>query len=420
MNNPLEKKIISDLLKTKQNGSLYKRESTTLEFKQDFDWDIRASRVKYIKSIAALSNRSGGYMIFGVSNTPRKILGIKKDFMAIDDAQLSQFINNYLSPSPIFEREEFDIAGRKIGVIYVHPADRKPIVCIKDYNDIMSESLIYYRYNSQSCIIKSGDLIHLLEEAKQKENDKWMKVFTSISQVGVHNAGVFDMKSGKIATQKGNSFVLDEALLNRLKILDKYSQQEDGAEAVKIIGQIDKTGTIINRPFAIHDDDIIKGFLKNEEITFPSEYVEAMCYQSSGFMPIYYYIKKTDDDINEVLKKLRKVKTKSQAKNKLTKRLTDDSKILNQHLTLPIDNTTSVRSKRLKYFNQILNNEDIQFQNIGEVKRFLEAIFHLTKGTFDIPNLKLKLLEVYNSYFDSKLSSFLRKAICYLDIIENN
>lgn len=419
MNNPLDKKIINDLLKTRGDNSLYKRESTTLEFKQEFDWDIRSSRIKYLKSIAAFSNRGGGYLIFGVSDSPRKIVGIEKPFMEVDDSQVSQFINNYLSPSPNFEREEFQIVNKKIGIIYVHPAEKKPIVCIKDYEKILSESSIYYRYNSQSCQIKSGDLIHLLEESKQKENDKWMKLFTKVSTVGVHNAGVFDIKSGKISTQKGNSYILDENLLRRLKVLDKYSLQEDGAEAVKIIGEIDKAGTVINRPFAIHDDDIISSFLNNKDINAPLEYLEAMCYQSSGFMPIYYFIDKSQIEVNEVLKRIKKVKTRSQAKTKLISRLEDDSNILNQCEYLKMDNTTSVRAKRLKYHNQLINSEEIDCQNIGEVKRLLEAICNLKKGTFDFIFIKNILHNMYNNYFNSNLSTFLRKTICYIDLIEN-
>lgn len=419
MQNPLDKNIILQLLKTKGNGRLYKRESTLLEFKSDFDWDIRESRIKYLKSIASFANRAGGYMIFGVSDSPRLISGVTKSFMEIDDYQISQFINLYLSPAPNFEREEYIINGKKIGVLFVHPVDRKPVVCIKSYGSIISDSSIYYRYNSLSCIINSGDLIHLLEQAKQKENDKWMKLFTSVSTVGVHNAGIFDIASGKISTQKGNSYVLDENLLKRLKVLDKYSQQEDGAEAVKIIGEIDKSGTVINRPFAIHDDDIIMGFLSNKEINAPVEYLEAMCYQSSGFMPIYYYISKTDFSADDILKTLKKVKTRSQAKKKLVARLEGDSSILNQKNSMVMENTTSVRTKRLRYHNQLINGEEILYKNVGEVKRLLEAICNLKQGTFDFGYVKNILIDVYNNYFNNHLSSFIRKTVCYLDLLEN-
>ncbi len=420
MTNPLDNKVLKELLKTKPDGRLYKRESTTLEFKSDFNWESRESRAKYIKSITAFSNRAGGHIIFGVSDSPRELVGLDKDFMSIDDAVIGQYLNQYTSPCPTFEREEIEINGLKFGVLYVYPSEIKPIVCAKDYGTILRDSTIYYRYSGQSCIIKSGDLINLINEAKQKETDKWMQLFSKVSTIGVNNTGVFDVKSGVLSTNKGNSFVLDEKLLSRIKILDQYSEQKDGAEAVKIIGEIDKTGTVINRPFAIHDDDIIKGFLNNSEIIAPREHIEAMCYQSSGFMPFYYYLNKANISIQDGLSIIKKSKTRSQAKNILGQRLNDDRKIRNLQDSFDMDNSTSVRIKRLSYFNQIINNEEINYKNPGEVKRLLEAICNLNKDSYDSIELRKKLLDIFNNYYQTNLGTFIRKAICYIDLIENS
>ena len=49
--NPLDIKKIKELLKTKTDGSLYKRESTTLEFKADF------THVKIVKSSFVTVNK---------------------------------------------------------------------------------------------------------------------------------------------------------------------------------------------------------------------------------------------------------------------------------------------------------------------------------------------------------------------------
>jgi hypothetical protein len=417
MKNPLDVKILKDLLKTKLDGSLYKRESTSLEFKADFDWESRLARVKYIKAIAAFANRSGGYLIFGVSDSPRKLEGITKDFMSIDDAVIGQFINQFIAPCPNFEREEFKIGELRFGALYVYPSESKPVICIKDYDKTLHESSIYYRYSGQSCIIKSSDLMQLLNTAKQNETDKWMQFFAKVSSIGVNNAGVFDVSSGKLSTTKGNTFILDENLLKHIKVLDKYSEQENGAEAVKIIGEIDRTGTVINRPFAIHDDDIIKGFLLEKEIFAPNEYIEAMCYQSSGFMPIYYYIKKAGISKGAVSNLINRSKSRSQAKKKLISRLTDDSKIC---LDLPMDNRTAVRSKRQFYYNQIINSDEVKFKTIGEVKRLLEAICNLKKNTYDSESIKKILLDIFNGYYQSDLSTLLRQTICYIDLIENS
>lgn len=419
MSNPLETKKMRELLSVKADGNLLKRESTTLEFKQNFDWDVRASRVKYLKTIASFANKTGGYMVFGVSDSPRKLLGITKPFLQIDDSQISQFINQFLSPSPEFEREECEIEGKKFGFIYVYTAETKPIVCIKDYDTVLRESTIYHRYSGQSCIIKSGDLMQMLDETKQKETDKWMKFFSKVSSIGVDNAGIYDSSSGKISTNKGNSFILDEQLLKRIKILDKYSEREDGAEAVKIIGEIDKTGAVINRPFAIHDEEIIKGFLEGKPILQPREYIEAMCYQSSGNMPIYHFIKSADMTLEDSLKILRKPKTRSQAKKRLIERIQNDEKIEKLSGQFPIDETSAIRIKRGKFHNQLLALEEIETQNVGEAKRLLEAICNLNKGNYDSEFVKSVILKLYVEYYESKISTFLRQVICYIDLIEN-
>ena len=84
-----------------------------------------------------------------------------------------------------------------------------------------------------------------------------------------------------------------------------------------------------------------------------------------------------------------------------------------------MENTTSVRAKRLRYHNQLINEEEIIYKNSGEVKRLLEAICNLQLGTFNFSYVKNVLIDVYNNYFNSDLSSFIRKTVCYLDLLEN-
>ncbi|PNW27300.1 hypothetical protein [Formosa algae] len=75
MINLLDIKIVKEFLKTKSDGSLYKRESASLEFNEDFNWDVRASRIKYLKSIAALSNRQG-CLVLGFTDSYRKLMSL--------------------------------------------------------------------------------------------------------------------------------------------------------------------------------------------------------------------------------------------------------------------------------------------------------------------------------------------------------
>jgi len=52
------------------------RESGWLEFKESFNW---MSKDKYAKSMAAFANHKGGYIIFGVKNQPRELVGLQSN-----------------------------------------------------------------------------------------------------------------------------------------------------------------------------------------------------------------------------------------------------------------------------------------------------------------------------------------------------
>ncbi len=65
------------------------REGTSLEFKESFNWN---SKDKYGKSIAAFANNRGGLLVFGISDRPREILGLKTtNFEELDEAIITQY-----------------------------------------------------------------------------------------------------------------------------------------------------------------------------------------------------------------------------------------------------------------------------------------------------------------------------------------
>lgn len=53
-------------------GRLVSRENSRLEYKETFNW---GSRAKYAKTMAAFANNDGGFIVFGVKNSPMISLG---------------------------------------------------------------------------------------------------------------------------------------------------------------------------------------------------------------------------------------------------------------------------------------------------------------------------------------------------------
>lgn len=416
----LTDEIIKEAIKINRQGRLLKRESYTLEFKQAFDWSNRASRAKYVKSIAAFANNKGGLLVFGISDSPRTILGLESIFIDLDDSELSQFISQYLSPTPYYERREIELNGNRVGALYVYPSLNKPLVCIKDYDNILSEGTIYFRYNSRNSKIKSGDLITLIRKAKEEETTKWMELFAKVSSAGIENVGIFNTTSGEIKTSAGNRFIIDDRLLKNLKLLDKYSIQEEGAEAVRIIGNIDEAGTVINRPFAIHDDDILNAFLNEETVQQPIEFVESICYQSSGIFPSRYFIQLSDLTIAQAIQKIEAVNTNTSSKNKLLKILrNEDDYLQNLKNNCSLETETATGEQRRHFYQQMIDGEELIIENEGQAKRVLEAVLNLEKDNYDGGVVKSALKVIVNRFYKTNhLRTQIRQAITYLDLIE--
>ena len=78
------------------------RESGWLEFKESFNWN---SKDKYAKSMNAFANNKGGYIVFGIKDQPRELVGLQStNFETTDEAKISSYLNSVFSPEIIFEK----------------------------------------------------------------------------------------------------------------------------------------------------------------------------------------------------------------------------------------------------------------------------------------------------------------------------
>ena len=93
MDNYKHKQNIEEILETRADGKLIRREGQTLEFKENFNFNGMA---EYLRDFAAFANNKGGYLVFGVKDRPRRAVGIKpasKDqFDKIDPEMITGFL----------------------------------------------------------------------------------------------------------------------------------------------------------------------------------------------------------------------------------------------------------------------------------------------------------------------------------------
>ena len=187
--------LLSDI---DENGYLKHRESTTIEFKESFN--LR-NLPKYAKTMAAFANNRGGYLIFGIKDSPRLLKGINKEkFDQIKQEKITEFLLEHFSPEIRWGMNTIQIKDKYFGFIYVFEADEKPIICKKDKENILKSGEIYYRYRGQSRKIQYSELKKIIQEYREKERKQWMQLIEKIAQTGPKNIALVDLLHGSIST----------------------------------------------------------------------------------------------------------------------------------------------------------------------------------------------------------------------------
>lgn len=247
--------IVRNVLSGKTaTGTLKSRESNTVEFKESFN---KNSTAKYAKTMAAYSNNRGGYIIFGVKDNPRMIVGLKNEnFENMSQEQFSEAINSLFAPAMEWECGTLTIEGPaadgmdtsqafKIGWIYTSEAEYKPIIAQKPNDgEKINSGDVYYRYRARSEKIKFAEMNRIIEERTAKEREGLLKLFEVIRESKTANLGIVNYSNGKISTPYGVDVAFDRKLvtqvLKKAKFIKEGSFNEtDGIPVIKVTGNID-------------------------------------------------------------------------------------------------------------------------------------------------------------------------------------
>lgn len=410
--------------KSTRNASLIgTNEGITVEYKESFGWK---SLSEYFKAMAAFSNRDGGYIIFGIKDKPRELLGLKsealKRFEEIDNQVWSTHLREHFSPEIIWEKIIFNFEGNNYGVLYTYSAKEKPVICKKDADELR-KGAIYYRYNSQNSEIDYPELHNTIEEEKNKINSIWMQTIRQIGDSGVTKTALLDLKSGKM-TGANTSLYIDESLLNDISFVQEGSFVETGGNpALKVVGQVQ---TVVGaqrvvveqeRNKAINADEIINSFITQEKVNNPLEFVKQICYQNTGNMPVYYYLNLANKNDDEAISFIESVPINSMSKDLLKRRISQK-----EIKFVRCSNSISAASKRkTAYLQSLLEESLIIPTSETELKYCLSAIRGLERSQIkDHKDYILNVMyEIYTNYFNnqpfSSIKPEFRYSLCWID-----
>lgn len=233
-------------------------ESTRIEYKESFQ---PINYANYFKTMMAFANNRGGTIFFGVKDNPREVVGLSEDssFHKIKPELLSQNINKYFSKAPKYMLGSFDVdENTTIGYINIKEERYKPIICKCNFDNVLKEGAIYYRYNGTTKLIEYGEINHMINEIKENERRELLSSMQTILRYGPENTRILRTDTGELDYGENVKIIVDAQLLQDLRkashFIDSASISEVGRETIKVVGSIEPANTIevIGNPNETH------------------------------------------------------------------------------------------------------------------------------------------------------------------------
>lgn len=251
-----DQEVIKILSRQMPSGILKSRESRSVEFKKTFNMGSAAA---YAKTMAAFANNIGGYILFGIDDSPRRILGLKNDnFANLKQEKLTETINSFFAPAIDWEMgtveidvERTDEDGvpvterKKIGWIYASKAEVKPIISLKDSSsERITAGDVFYRYRARNGKIKPAEMEKIILERIKSEQEKLLRLLEVIRKSGTASLGIVNYSNGHFSTPYGVDVVFDRKLVAQVLRKAKYIKEgsfneTDGIPVIKVTGNID-------------------------------------------------------------------------------------------------------------------------------------------------------------------------------------
>ena len=399
---------------------LVSRENSRLEYKETFNWSNRA---KYAKTMAAFANHVGGFIVFGVKDSPHDLVGVNADrFEGLDPSRVAGYLNSAFAPEIDWEAFRIEIAGIQLGVLAVRPAVARPVMCIKNDGNELREADIYYRYRGRSERIRYPELQSLLVAGQERERDAWLKHLARVARIGIENVGVVDLIDGELSGPGGRLLVSSELLEKVQFIRDGHFTERhgDGAPALRLVrevqvvtpGSLGPVKTIV-QPLAIGEKELLRGFLRQEHPQAPTEYVKQACRESSRYMPVYHFARAAGLG----LKALRdRIVRESARRNGLLDRILGAT-------VVPVGSldSGSPSSNERQRILKMLQAGDMDGLRLTNPTRLFEAVTHYQPPSppAELLGLLVELMEEGFDKLNSLERSLYRKAVARLDEVLN-
>ncbi len=180
---------------------LNKDEGIKLDFKLKLDLDIESGRKEFAKDVSAIANskKGRGYILIGVEDKTKKIIGInEKD---IEEEQLQQIVLSRLDPPVPISYELCDIDNVKVGIVTIFTGDNAPY-------QMRENGVFYIRRGSTTDYMRKFELVSFFEEGNILDIEKTPVLNSSIDMLNDKLLTEYFLEQGISMTSDNKLFLL--------------------------------------------------------------------------------------------------------------------------------------------------------------------------------------------------------------------
>lgn len=238
---------LRETLSVRPSGQLIHREGLRLEFKEQFNL---AGLADYLKDFAAFANNRGGLIVFGVTDSPRKIQGLSKKsierFEKLDPERMTGHINKVFSGHIEWQATIIELDDKSFACFKVFEASHKPLICKSDHGkNVLRNGDVYFRYGGRTQRIRHSELQSLIQARIEEANKAWIDHVKQIGAQGPAKKALLDLRTGKLEIDSEREVFVDQSLIEKVKwIREGQFDEVDGAETLKIVGNISAVNTV--------------------------------------------------------------------------------------------------------------------------------------------------------------------------------
>ena len=174
---------------------LQKPESTKLDFKAMLSLKTEGEKKELAKDVAAIANSKGGrgYIIFGIEDGTKRILGIEGK--RYTEEQIQQVISQRCEPPITVNLDIIPMDDKQIAVLTIYKSSQRP-------HQIRQTGVFYIRRGSTTDIARREEIASMLQESGMLQNERIVLNRVELKELDENIVNDYISKTGLTSTNE--------------------------------------------------------------------------------------------------------------------------------------------------------------------------------------------------------------------------